>query len=53
MLVSKRHRLSKREQLRGVRKGIHVLKRKRGGPRWLIPSMEKFAKRLAAEIRGR
>ncbi len=46
------HRLTKREQLRGVRKGIRVLSRKRGGPKWLLPSMRRYEKRLAAEVRA-
>ncbi len=47
------HRLSKREQLAGVRKAIRVLRKKRGGPKWLLPSMSRFEKRLAAEVRAK
>ena len=47
-----RHRFSKEVQLRGVRKAIRALKKKRGGPKWLLPSMKRYEKRLAAEVRG-
>ncbi len=46
-----RHRLSKQEQLAGVRKGIRVLSKKRVGPKWLLPAMRRYAQRLAAEVR--
>lgn len=42
----------KKTQLRGLRKGIRVLERKRGGPKWLLPGMKKYARKLAAEIRA-
>jgi len=34
------------EKLRGIRKGIRTLKKKRTGPTWLIPSMEKYVRKL-------
>ena len=46
-----KHRLSKAEQLRGTQKAISVLKRKQGGPVWLVPALERYAKRLREEIR--
>src|SRR5713101_1595670 len=39
----------KRTQLRGLLKGIRTLKRKRGGPKWLLPGMIKYVKKLRAE----
>ena len=50
--MGQKHRLSKREQLRGVRKAIRTLREKRGGPKWLLPSMRRYEKRLAAEVRA-
>jgi hypothetical protein len=41
-----RHVLTDEQKLRGLRKGIRILKKKRGGPKWLIPSMEKYLERL-------
>jgi hypothetical protein len=50
--MGQRHRLNKAEQLRGVRKAIRVLRQKRGGPKWLLPSMRRYERKLAAEVRG-
>ena len=46
-----RHRFPKRVQLRGVRKAIRTLTKKGGGPKWLLPSMRKYEKQLAAQVR--
>lgn len=46
-----RHRFDKRTQLRGIRKAIRTLQKKRGGPKWLLPSMRRYEKRLATEVR--
>lgn len=45
------HRLSVQDRIKGLRKGIKVLSRKRGGPKWLLPSMKRYLKRLQAEDR--
>lgn len=47
-----RHRLSKADQLRGIRRAIRVLRKKRGGPKWLLPSMRRYERKLAAEVRA-
>jgi len=46
-----RHRFPKKVQLAGVRKAIRTLQKKRSGPKWLLPSMRRYEKRLAAEAR--
>lgn len=46
------HRLSVEDRVKGLRKGIRVLSRKRGGPKWLLPSMKRYLKRLEAQKRG-
>ena len=50
--MGQKHRLSKSQQLRGVRKAIRTLRNKRGGPKWLVSSMQRYAKKLAAEVRA-
>lgn len=47
-----KRQLSKQEQLTGTLKAIRNLKRKKKGPVWLIPSLERFAKKLRDEIRS-
>jgi hypothetical protein len=43
----------KQTQLRGLRKGIRTLKNKRDGAKWLLPSMRRYEKKLAAEVRAK
>ena len=45
------HRLSAEDRIKGLRKGIKVLSRKRGGPKWLLPSMKRYLKKLEAQHR--
>jgi len=47
-----RHPLSRAQMLKGVRKAIRKLKKERRGPKWLLPSMRRYKKRLAAEVRA-
>jgi len=47
-----RYQMSLEEKLRGCRKAIRVLKRKRGGPKWLLPGMRNYARRLADELKA-
>jgi hypothetical protein len=46
-----RHILTDEQKLQGIRRGIRVLKKKRGGPKWLIPSMKKYERRLAEQLK--
>jgi hypothetical protein len=46
-----RHILSVEEKLKGIRRGIRTLEKKPGGPTWLIPSMKKYARKLAEQLR--
>jgi len=46
------YRMSTEEKLRGCRKAIRVLERKRGGPKWLLPGMRKYAGQLADELKA-
>jgi len=46
------YRMSKEERLRGCRKAIRVLERKRGGPKWLLPGLSKYARKLADEVKA-
>jgi hypothetical protein len=46
------HRLSVADRIKGLRKGIKVLSRKRGGPKWLLPSMKRYLKTLEAQRRA-
>ena len=45
------HRLSVQERIEGLTKDIKVLSRKRGGLKWLLPSMKRYLKSLEAEHR--
>lgn len=45
-----RHKLSESERLKGLRKGIRTLEKKRGGPKWLLPSMRAYEKRLSQKV---
>jgi hypothetical protein len=45
-----RPKLTKEAQLRGIRKAIRSIERKRLSPKWLLPGMRRFARRLEAEI---
>jgi hypothetical protein len=47
-----RHVLTTKEKLRGLRNGIRKLKEKRGGPKWLIPSMKNYERRLAEQLKS-
>ncbi len=44
-----KHVLTPEQQLKGVRKAIRTLTRKRGGPKWLLPSMKRYARKLAGQ----
>jgi hypothetical protein len=46
-----RHVLTTEERLRGVRNGIRALKRKRSGPKWLIPSMKEQERKLLERLK--
>lgn len=46
------YRMSTEEKLRGCRKAIRVLQRKRGGPKWLLPGMRNYARQLADELKA-
>jgi hypothetical protein len=46
-----RYLMSTEEKLRGVRKAIRTLQKKRDGPYWLIPKMKQYADRLANELK--
>ncbi len=46
-----RHELTTEEKLRGLRRGIRKLRQKRGGPKWLIPSMRKYERRLREQLK--
>lgn len=45
-----RPKLTKEAQLRGIRKAIRTIDRKRVSPKWLLPGMRKFARKLEQEI---
>lgn len=47
-----KHILSKAEVLRGLRGAIRTIEQKRGGttPKWLLPGMRRFARRLKDEV---
>ncbi len=45
------HKLTLEEKVRGIRKNIRVLSRKRGGPKWLLPSMRVYLKKLQEQIK--
>jgi hypothetical protein len=47
-----RPKLTKEAQLRGIRKAIRTIDRKRVSPKWLLPGMRRFARKLEAEIGG-
>ena len=47
-----RPKLTKEAQLRGIRKAIQTIQRKPVSPKWLLPGMRRFAKRLESEIGG-
>lgn len=44
------YEMSTEEKLRGVRKGIRTLIKKRGGPKWLVPSMRRYERKLAEQV---
>jgi hypothetical protein len=46
-----RHVLTTEEKLRGIRRGIRTLKNKRGGPKWLVPSMKRYERKLTAQLK--
>ena len=45
-----RPKLTKEAQLRGIRKAIRTIDRERVSPKWLLPGMRKFARKLEQEI---
>lgn len=47
-----RYEMSLEEKLRGCRKAIRVLERERGGPKWLLPGMRKYARRLSDKLKA-
>lgn len=47
-----RHVFTLEEKIAGTRKSIKALESKRGGPKWLIPGLKKYLKRLLKEKRG-
>jgi hypothetical protein len=46
-----RHVMTPAERLRGIRKAIRTLRSRRGGPKWLLPGLQKYEKKLAREVR--
>jgi hypothetical protein len=47
-----KHRFTPEQRLRGLRKAIRTLEGKRGGPKWLLPSMRRYERKLTEEIRA-
>jgi len=44
------YKMTVEEKLRGIRKGIRTLRKKRGGPKWLIPSMRRYERELLKKL---